>query len=77
MNVNIKYELKTDDGKIILGCEGNTDLDVEKLKKVNIMCFDYGYSLNSLINFFIENIKLEDVEDLLATMDHCTPRTSE
>lgn len=77
MNVNYYYELKTDEGKVILGSCGNTEIDVNKLQTVEKMCFNYGYSINDLIEFFIENIKTEDVESLLFTMDHAIPRTKE
>lgn len=76
MIVNYSYKIEAENGKRIR-CEGSNDIDFERIMQIDKQAFEYGYSLNSIITFFLEHVSDDDIENMLFNIDHYTIRTDE
>lgn len=76
MEINFKYEITTKDNKMLRRGEGNAEINYEKYKEIQKLCFEWGYDITSFIDFMLENISKESAEQILATMESA-PRNEE
>lgn len=70
MGTTFEYTLTTEDKKEWIKGKGIAEIGIEKFKMIEKQCFEHGYSITHMIEFILENIKDEDINLLLYTMDN-------
>lgn len=66
-----------DERKLIkLGSCGDLETDINLIRELDKMCFEYGYNINNFLGYIIEHITIDQINEILFAMDN-EPRTEE
>lgn len=68
--MELKYEIKLNfENGEFRGSHGATEIDYEKIKRIENICKERKYKLSDIIEFLIENIDEESINQIIETME--------
>lgn len=73
---DMTYPTEEERKVIKLGSCGDLEIDINVIKELDNMCFEYGYSINSFLGHIIEHLTIDQINEILFEMDN-EPRTDE